>query len=93
MRYRFINGHRILSGCTYCGGAVYICPLRSVKEKEEVIKCFHCGRMFRYEDGHLVLWSFREYPHLEGRQLFGGGKNIFTKREVDGGGLGKKMSS
>ena len=24
----------------------------------------------RYEEGHLVLWLFREYPHLEGRQVF-----------------------
>lgn len=91
--YRFFNGHSILSACTYSGGAFYICTLRFVKEKEEVIKCFHCGRMFRHENGHLVLWPFREYPHLEGRQLFGGGKNIFTKKEVDKDGLGKKMSS
>jgi hypothetical protein len=46
--------------------------------------------MFHHEKGHLVLWPFREYPHFAGRQLFGGGKNIFAKEEVDKGGLGKR---
>ena len=70
MRYRFFNRHRILSGCTYCEGAVFIYTLRLLVEQEEVFKCFHCGRMFRYEDGHLVLWPFRVNPHLEGPQVF-----------------------
>jgi hypothetical protein len=70
-RYRFFNGHRILSGCTYCEGAVFIYTLGSSGGVEEkVLKCFQCGRMFKYKDGRLVLWPFREYPHLEGRQVF-----------------------
>jgi len=77
-RYRFFNGHRILSGCTYCEGAVFIYTLESSGGVEEkVLKCFQCGRMFKYKDGRLVLWPFREYPHLvesslrlEGRQVF-----------------------
>lgn len=70
--YRFFNGHstRILSGCTYCEGAVFIDTLMwsgGVEGKE--LKCFQCGRTFKYKDGHLVLWPYREYPHLEGRQV------------------------
>ena len=70
-RYRLFNGYRILSGCPYCKGAVFIYTLESSGGVEEkVLKCFQCGRMFRYKDGHLVLWPYREYPHLEGRQVF-----------------------
>ena len=65
--YRISKRYRKLDGCTYCDGAIYVS--RSPGE-EKVIKCFHCGRMFKYEEGHLVLWPFREYPHLEGRQVF-----------------------
>lgn len=68
--YRFSNGHKILSGCVYCDGAIYTYTLVSHFGEQKVIKCFHCGRMFRYEKGSLVLWPFREYPHLEGRRVF-----------------------
>lgn len=65
-RYRFFNGHRILSGCPYCERAVFIYTLGlSGGVEEKVLKCFQCGRMFRYEDGHLVPWFYKEHPHLE----------------------------
>ena len=68
--YRFFQGRKILSGCVYCDGAIYIHTSVSHFGEEEVIKCFHCGRMFRYEKGRLILWPFREYPHLEKYEAF-----------------------
>ncbi len=68
--YRISNGRKILSGCMYCDGAIFIQNSVSHIEEREVIKCFHCGRMFKYEKGRLVLWPFRKYPHLEGREVY-----------------------
>lgn len=72
---------------------MYICTLRTVKEKKEVIKCFHSGRMFCYKNGHLILSPFREYPHLVGREVFRSQQRLVPTRNSDGVGLGKKTSS
>lgn len=74
MRYRLFNGYRILSGCTYCEGALFI--YRSPGGDEEVIKCFHCGRMFRHENCYLILSPFREYAHRKGSYLLPAGRGV-----------------
>jgi len=68
--YRFFQGRKILNGCVYCDGAVYVHTLVSHLGEQKILKCFHCGRMFRYEEGRLILWPFRRYPHLEEDRVF-----------------------
>lgn len=60
---------RVLSGCSYCRGAVMASSEGiTLQGGEKVVKCFHCGRMFRSVNGELKLWPYREYPHLDGRK-------------------------
>jgi hypothetical protein len=75
-RYRLVNGHRILSGCPYCQGALFDGHQPLGSDGLQVYKCFHCARMYRLEDGHLVLWPFREYPHLKGRHLLAASRGV-----------------
>ena len=63
-RYRTVNGHRILSGCLYCQGALFGGYKPLGPDGMEVYKCFHCGRMYLNKNGYLRLWPYREYEHL-----------------------------
>jgi len=63
-RYRFVNGHRALSGCLYCQGAIFPGYEPLGPNGMKVYKCFQCGRMYLNNNGHLKLWPYREYEHL-----------------------------
>jgi len=64
-RYRIVNGHRILSGCLYCQGALFGGHKPLGAEGLEVYKCFQCGRMYiSTKNGYIRLWPYRNYEHL-----------------------------
>jgi hypothetical protein len=63
-RYKFFKGHRILSGCLFCQGALLGGYRILAPDGMAVYKCFHCGRMYLGENNHIRLWPYREYEHL-----------------------------
>jgi hypothetical protein len=65
VRYRYFKGHRILSGCLYCRGALLWESEKVNSSIKAHFKCFQCGRMYLRENNHIILWPFREYEHLK----------------------------
>lgn len=66
VRYRTVQGHRVLSGCLYCHGALLWGYKPLGPDRISVYKCIHCGRMFERinENGWIRLFPYKEYEHL-----------------------------
>jgi uncharacterized protein with PIN domain len=69
IRYRYFRGYRILSGCLYCQGALFMQEEKIKPDITVFYKCFNCGRMYLRENSHIILWPYREYEHLKGKKV------------------------